>query len=92
VRVGYADGLIRKAGNRRYALMVRGKLAPIVGQICMDVTMIDLTGLHDVMIGDQVIVFGEQPGVNELAQAADTIPYEVFTNISERVKRIYIYD
>ncbi len=92
VRVGYADGLIRKAGNRRYALMVRGKLAPIVGQICMDVTMIDLTGLHDVMVGDQVIVFGEQPGLYELAQAADTIPYEVFTNISERVKRIYIYD
>ena len=92
VGIGYADGLIRKAGNRRYALIVNGVEAPIVGNICMDMTMIDVTDVPNVSIGMEVSVFGLNPTVDALAKAADTIPYEVFTNISRRVKRLYIYD
>lgn len=92
VGIGYADGLIRKAGNRRYALIVNGVEAPIVGNICMDMTMIDVTHISNASIGSVVTVFGTDPRVDALALAADTIPYEVFTNISKRVKRLYIYD
>ncbi len=92
VSIGYADGLIRKAGNRRYALVVNGHRAPIVGNICMDMTMIDVTGLPDVRIGDPVIVFGNRPTIGQLAEAAGTIPYEVFTRIGQRVKRVYVND
>ncbi len=92
VGIGYADGLIRKAGNRRYALIVNGVEAPIVGNICMDMTMIDVTHISNASIGSVVTIFGVHPRVDALAKAADTIPYEVFTNISRRVKRLYIYD
>lgn len=92
VGIGYADGLIRKAGNRRYALIVNGVKAPIVGNICMDMTMIDVTHISNASIGSVVTIFGTNPRVDALAIAADTIPYEVFTNISKRVKRLYIYD
>lgn len=92
IGIGYADGLIRKAGNRRYAVVLDGRRAPIVGSVCMDMTMIDVTGLEDVQIGTEVIVFGKEPTIDELAEAADTIPYEVFTSLSARVKRIYTYE
>lgn len=92
IAVGYADGLIRKAGNRRYAVVVNGRKTPIVGNICMDMTMIDVTGIEDVKIGSEVTIFGKDPTINELALAAETIPYEVFTSLSARVKRIYVYD
>ena len=92
VGIGYADGLIRKAGNRRYALIVNGVEAPIVGNICMDMTMIDVTHIPNASVGSVVTIFGANPRVDALAIAAETIPYEVFTNISKRVKRLYIYD
>jgi alanine racemase len=92
VAIGYADGLIRKAGNGRYALIVNDRKAPIVGSICMDMTMIDVTNIPDVSVGSEVIVFGKDLPITDLAIAADTIPYEVFTNLSNRVKRIYTYD
>ncbi|MCB0667557.1 MAG: alanine racemase, partial [Saprospiraceae bacterium] len=92
IGIGYADGLIRKAGNRRYAVVINGRYAPIVGNICMDMTMIDVTGIEDIEIGTEVIVFGKEPTIDMLAQAADTIPYEVFTSLSARVKRIYTYE
>ena len=87
--IGYADGLIRKAGNRRYSVLVNDQMAPIVGNICMDMTMIDVTGLKGVKVGSRVIVFGKELSVKALADAAETIPYEVFTNISARVRRVY---
>jgi alanine racemase len=92
VAIGYADGLIRKAGNGRYAVVVNDQKAPIVGSICMDMTMIDVTNIPGVSVGSEVIVFGKDLPVTDLANAADTIPYEVFTNLSSRVKRIYTYD
>ena len=90
IGIGYADGLIRKAGNGRYAVSIRGKRAPIVGNVCMDMTMVDISDIQEALPGDEVIVYGKEPSVDELARAADTIPYEIFTNISARVKRVYV--
>ncbi len=89
ISIGYADGLLRLAGNGRYRVGIRGKLAPTIGNVCMDMTMIDVTDIPEAREGDEVVVFGENPPVQDLATCLQTIPYEVFTNISERVKRIY---
>ena len=88
VRIGYADGFRRNLGNGKGKMLVNGRLANIVGNVCMDMTMIDITGM-DVREGDEVIVFGPQLPVYTLAVWADTIPYEILTNISQRVKRVY---
>ncbi len=89
IGIGYADGLLRSAGNGRYAVAIGHQFAPIIGNVCMDMCMLDITALEDVKEGDEVIVFGESPSVETLANATQTIAYEVFTNISERVKRVY---
>jgi alanine racemase len=88
VPIGYADGLHRILGNNVGKLLVNGKLAPIIGSICMDMCMIDLTGI-DAREGDEVIVFGDLYPITELARQMQTIPYEVLTSISRRVKRVY---
>lgn len=91
IPVGYADGLDRHLGNGRWEVMVEGRRAPIIGRICMDSCMIDVTGM-EVAEGDEVTVFGGGAGnsVQDMADVLGTIPYEVMTSISERVKRIYI--
>jgi Alr-MurF fusion protein len=89
VSIGYADGLLRLAGGGRYAMLLRGQLAPTIGNVCMDMTMLDVTHIPAAREGDEVVVFGEKPPVQDLAACLQTIPYEVFTNISERVKRVY---
>lgn len=89
VRIGYADGIPRRLGNGRGKLWVRGKLAPIMGTVCMDMIMIDVTGIPEVTDGDDVVLFGRGLPVQELAAWADTIPYEIMTGISQRVKRVY---
>lgn len=89
ISIGYADGLLRLAGNGRYNVSIRGQLAPTIGNVCMDMTMIDVTHIPEAREGDEVVVFGENPPVQDLAVCLQTIAYEVFTNISERVKRIY---
>ncbi len=91
VPVGYADGLKRNLSNRKGKLYVKGSLVPIVGKICMDMCMIDVTGL-DVKAGDAVEIFGEHIPITGIAQAAGTIPYEILTGISSRVKRTYIQE
>jgi Alr-MurF fusion protein len=91
VPVGYADGLDRKLGNRNGEAYIKGSKVPVVGNICMDMLMLDVTGLG-VQPGDEVEFFGPHITVSEVAQKADTIPYEVLTGISQRVKRIYLYD
>ncbi len=88
--IGYADGLPRLAGNGRYSLMVKGALAPIVGDVCMDMCMLDVTDIQDVQVGDPVEVFGENIRIEKLAECAKTIPYEILTNISQRVKKVYV--
>lgn len=92
IGIGYADGLIRKAGNRRYSVLVEGMQAPIVGNICMDMTMIDVTDNDRAVVGSQVELFGKRKPIAELCQAAETIPYEVFTGISPRVRRTYFQE
>ncbi len=89
ISIGYADGLSRGAGNGNYAVLVRGELAPIIGSVCMDMTMLDITSIPSAQEGDEVIIFGTTPSVQTLATALNTIPYEIFTGISERVKRVY---
>ncbi len=92
VTIGYADGLPRALGRSRYALFVRGKKAPIVGNVCMDMCMIDVTHIPEVQEGDEVEVFGHHLPVQQMARQLDTIPYEVFTRVSERVKRVYVQE
>jgi Alr-MurF fusion protein len=89
VRIGYADGYSRSFGNGTGKMMVKGKLAPVVGSVCMDMTMINVTGIAGVKEGDEVIVFGNELPVTEVAAWAHTIPYELMTSVSQRVKRIY---
>ncbi|HRD56404.1 MAG TPA: bifunctional UDP-N-acetylmuramoyl-tripeptide:D-alanyl-D-alanine ligase/alanine racemase [Ferruginibacter sp.] len=88
IRIGYADGYPRILSNGKGQMLLNGQLAPIVGKVCMDMTMIDITDIP-AEEEDEVIVFGEQLSVNKLAQWAQTIPYEILTNISQRVKRLY---
>ncbi|NMB49288.1 MAG: bifunctional UDP-N-acetylmuramoyl-tripeptide:D-alanyl-D-alanine ligase/alanine racemase, partial [Bacteroidales bacterium] len=89
IRIGYADGLDRKFGNRNGKVLINGKFAPIVGNVCMDLCMVDVTEI-EANEGDTVVVFGETPSVIELAESIGTIPYEILTSVSPRVKRIYI--
>ncbi|MBS1668830.1 MAG: bifunctional UDP-N-acetylmuramoyl-tripeptide:D-alanyl-D-alanine ligase/alanine racemase [Bacteroidetes bacterium] len=89
VGIGYADGYSRKMGNGTGKMMVKGRLAPVIGSICMDMTMIDITGIPDVQEGDEVVVFGPGLPVEQLAKWAQTIPYEILTSVSQRVKRVY---
>ena len=91
IPIGYADGLNRHLGNRHGYCLVNGQKAEYVGNICMDVAMIDLTGI-DCHEGDQVEIFGQQLPVTVLSDTIDTIPYEVLTGVSNRVKRVYFQD
>jgi alanine racemase len=89
VRIGYADGYSRRLGDGAGKMWVNGRLAPTIGIISMDMTMIDITGIPGVQEGDEVIVFGKELSVKQLAIWAHTIPYEILTGVSQRVKRVY---
>ena len=91
ISIGYADGLMRSAGNGNFSVLIQGKRAHIVGNVCMDMCMVDVTEIPEAATGDEVIIFGENPTVEELANVMGTIPYEIFPIISERVKRVYLY-
>ncbi|MDD7317374.1 MAG: bifunctional UDP-N-acetylmuramoyl-tripeptide:D-alanyl-D-alanine ligase/alanine racemase [Prevotella sp.] len=91
IPIGYADGLNRRLGRGRGYCLVNGMRAPYVGNICMDVAMIDVTGI-DCHEGDTVEIFGDHLPVTVLSDALETIPYEVLTGISNRVKRVYFQD
>jgi alanine racemase len=88
VPIGYADGIHRSWGNERGYVLINGKKATIIGSICMDMFMIDVT---DIVCEeeDEVIVFGRELPVTEIAEKLNTIPYEILTSISQRVKRIF---
>ena len=92
IPIGYADGLNRHLGRGACYCLVNGQKAPYVGNICMDVAMIDVTDIPDVHEGDSVEIFGEHLPVTVLSDALDTIPYEVLTSVSERVKKVYFQD
>ena len=91
IPIGYADGLNRHLGRGRCYCLVNGQKAPYVGNICMDVAMVDVTGI-DCREGDTVEIFGDHLPVTVLSDTLDTIPYEVLTGISNRVKKVYFQD
>jgi len=89
VRIGYADGFPRRLGNGIGKVMVRGRMVPVIGTVCMDMFMADVTDVPAVIEGDDVIIFGEPLPVQSVAEWAGTIPYEIMTGVSQRVKRVY---
>ncbi len=89
VAIGYADGYLRKFSNGNAYMTINGQKAYTIGNVCMDMTMLDVTNLN-VSEGDEVIVFGESPSIEELAAWGETIPYEILTNVSQRVKRVFV--
>ncbi len=91
IPVGYADGLNRKLGNRNGFVFINNHRVPVIGDICMDMCMVDITGLN-ISEGDQVEIFGRNIRIQEISSVLDTIPYEVLTAISGRVKRVYVQE
>ena len=91
VAIGYADGLSRQLSKGKGNMWVNGKLAPIIGNVCMDMTMLDVTGI-DVSEGDEVVVFGPAHPITAMSTTLDTIPYEILSGISHRVRRIYFQE
>ncbi len=91
VSIGYADGLMRNLGNGRISLFVNGQETPVIGDICMDMCMIDITDI-EAKEGDDVIVFDGDHPIERIAEAADTISYEILSRISRRVKRVYFHE
>jgi alanine racemase len=89
IRFGYADGMDRQFGNRKGKVLINGQYAPIVGNVCMDLSMVDVTDIK-AEEGDTVVLFGEGLPVTDLAESIGTIPYEILTSVSPRVKRVYI--
>jgi alanine racemase len=89
--IGYADGILRSNSDNGTKISINGKLCSIIGRICMDQLMVDVTGLDDLKIGDVAIIFGEgsEIDVQDFARTNNTIPYEIFCNIGARVTRIY---
>ncbi|MBD2723672.1 bifunctional UDP-N-acetylmuramoyl-tripeptide:D-alanyl-D-alanine ligase/alanine racemase [Hymenobacter armeniacus] len=88
--IGYADGYDRRFGNGAGMVLIRGQRAPLVGSVCMDMCMVDVTHIAEARAGDVALVFGEGLPLPELAGRISTIPYELLTNVSERVKRVFV--
>ena len=87
--IGYGDGLPRVLSNK-LQVRIGGRLCPVVGRVCMDMCMVDLTELPEVDVGSQVELFGERCSIYQLSQAAGTIPYELLCSVSKRVPRVYL--
>ncbi len=88
IAIGYADGIHRYLGNGQYSMLIHGKAAPVIGKICMDMLMLNINDI-DCIEGDEVIVFENQQHIKQMASIGNTIPYEILTGISQRVKRVY---
>lgn len=89
IAIGYADGYNRAFSNGVGSVLIGGKRAPVIGNVCMDMTMVDVTDIPEVIEGKEVIIFGKGLPIPEVAQMINTIPYEILTNTSERVKRVF---
>lgn len=89
IPVGYADGINRHLGQGHASFCINGKRVPTIGNICMDMCMLDVTGI-DVKVGDTVTIFGTEPTAAELARVLDTIPYEILTSVPRRIKRVKV--
>ncbi|GAB4209363.1 MAG: bifunctional UDP-N-acetylmuramoyl-tripeptide:D-alanyl-D-alanine ligase/alanine racemase [Bacteroidia bacterium] len=91
IPIGYADGFSRKLGNRRFQVKHKDKRIDTLGNICMDMTMLDVTDTN-VCVGDEIIIFDSVEDIKKMSRICETIPYEILTSISERVKRVYVYE
>jgi len=91
IAIGYADGFDRRLGNGNGEVIIHGTRCRVIGSVCMDMAMVDITGI-DAKVGDDVIIFNETLTITEIAQKLDTIPYEVLTSVNERVKRVFFSD
>ena len=91
IPIGYADGLRRNLGNGKYSFYIKNTEVPIIGNICMDICMVNISGM-EVKTGDTVEIFGKHNSIENLAKAMETIPYEVLTSISQRVKRVFFQE
>jgi alanine racemase len=89
IAIGYADGFSRSFSRGKGFVLVNGKKAPVIGNVCMDMTMVDITGIA-ASEGDEVIIFGEGLSIHEVAESINTISYEILTNTSARVKRVFV--
>ena len=90
--IGYADGYDRRFSQGKGYVLIHGQKAPVIGNVCMDMVMVDVSAIPEAKAGDEAIVYGEQISLKELADRIGTIPYELLTNISTRVKRVYYLD
>ena len=86
--IGHADGISRQYGNGKGFVIIKGEKAPIIGNVCMDMVMVDITHIN-CQEGDEVIVFGPEHTAEQLAEQVNTISYELITAISQRIKRVY---
>jgi alanine racemase len=89
IRIGYADGYRRTLSNGAGKVWIKGNLAPVIGNVCMDMTMVDVSAIEGIEEGDTVEVFGPHLPLEQIAKWSNTIPYEIMTTISQRVKRVY---
>ena len=90
VPIGYADGYLRRLSNKAF-VSIKGRKANVVGSVCMDFIMIDVTGFDDVKIGDEVTLFGDDVvSIDDISAWADTIPYEIMTLVGKRVHRVFV--
>lgn len=90
LRIGYADGFRRMLSNGVGKVYIKGKFAPVTGTVAMDMTMVDISNIPGVEVGDEVEIFGAHISIEEVAKNCGTIPYEILTGVSQRVKRVYI--
>lgn len=90
--IGYADGFLRAFGNGNFSVKIQNKLAPTIGNICMDMCFVDISHIPEAKEGNEVIIFDSIEGIETLAAATNTIPYEILTNISDRVPRVFYVD
>jgi len=90
LRIGYADGLKRCLSNGVGKIYIKGKTAPVIGSVAMDMTMVDVTGIRGIHEDDEVEIFGSHIPLEDVALACNTISYEILTGISQRVKRVYV--
>lgn len=90
IGIGYADGLMRRAGENKYKILINGQHAELIGNVCMDLCMANISELEGVNEGDEVTIFGKNHPIEGLSAACETIPYEILTRIAPRVKRVYI--
>ena len=89
LNIGYADGFMRRCGNSRYQVAVRNKMVDVIGNVCMDLSMVDLSQVPDVQEGDEVVLFGKEVPIEKMALVCDTIPYEILCRIAPRIQRRY---